>query len=155
MGGTAGVAHMLAGALEEDGLDVDVHPTDGAGHVDDYNAVIVGSALYAARWQRDARRFLKGNAAALRKRPVFVFSSGPLDNSATEKVIEPTRQVRRLMDRIGAVEHVTFGGRLPEDAKGFPASAMAKDHAGDWRDADQIRGWAHHVASYLREYVVA
>jgi menaquinone-dependent protoporphyrinogen oxidase len=151
MGGTSGVAQMLGDALHDDGLVVDVLPASLANHVEDYDAVIVGSALYAARWQRDARRFLKHNTARLRERPVFLFSTGPLDDSATEKEIPPTHQVQRLMARVGAVEHVTFGGRLPEDAAGFPASAMAKDHAGDWRDPDQIRGWAHHVASYLRE----
>lgn len=152
MGGTAGVAHMLGDALYEAGVAVDVHPARHAKHVEDYDAVIVGSALYASRWQRDARRFLKSNAAQLRDRPVFLFSSGPLDNSATEKEIPPTHHVHRLMSRVGAVEHVTFGGRLPEDATGFPARAMAKDHAGDWRDADQIREWARHVALYLREH---
>jgi menaquinone-dependent protoporphyrinogen oxidase len=44
---------------------------------------------------------------------------------------------------------VTFGGRLPADAKGFPASAMAKTHAGDWRDPERIRGWAAEVAMEL------
>ena len=51
--------------------------------------------------------------------------------------------------RIGAHGHVTFGGRLPADAKGFPASAMAKTHAGDWRDPERIRGWAAEVAMEL------
>ena len=31
-----------------------------------------------------------------------------------------------MMEKVGAKGHVTFGGRLPADAKGFPASAMAK-----------------------------
>ncbi|MEZ5143227.1 MAG: hypothetical protein R2726_12020 [Acidimicrobiales bacterium] len=44
---------------------------------------------------------------------------------------------------------MTFGGRLPADAKGFPASAMAKDHAGDWRDHDQVQAWAGDVAREL------
>jgi menaquinone-dependent protoporphyrinogen oxidase len=57
--------------------------------------------------------------------------------------------VRELLERIGARGHVTFGGRLAADAKGFPASAMAKTHAGDWRDPDRIRGWAAEVAMEL------
>ena len=37
--------------------------------------------------------------------------------------IPPVPQVQELLERIGARGHVTFGGRLPADAKGFPASA--------------------------------
>jgi hypothetical protein len=34
----------------------------------------------------------------------------------------------------------------PRRCQGFPASAMAKTHAGDWRDPERIRGWAAEVA---------
>ena len=53
------------------------------------------------------------------------------------------------MERTGARGHITFGGRLSPDASGFPASAMAKKHAGDWRDRAQVRQWARTVASQL------
>jgi len=53
------------------------------------------------------------------------------------------------MKRVNARGHVTFGGRLSPDAKGFPASAMAKKHGGDWRDAAQVRQWARSVAAEL------
>jgi menaquinone-dependent protoporphyrinogen oxidase len=79
---------------------------------------------------------------------VWLFSSGPLNGSAAE-AIPPVPQVRELLERIGARGHVTFGGRLAADAKGFPASAMARANAGDWRDPAQIRGWAAEVAVEL------
>jgi len=44
---------------------------------------------------------------------------------------------------------MTFGGRLPKAAKGFPASAMAKKQAGDWRNPQHIRGWARYIAREL------
>lgn len=150
LGGTAGLARMLGAALEHEGIAVDVQPADRAGDVEDYAAVVVGSALYAGRWQRDARQFVKRNADVLGTRPVFFFSSGPLDDSASKQDIEPTRQVVRLMKRVGAVDHTTFGGRLAEDAPGFMAHAMAKDHAGDWRDPEQVGAWAQTIASQLR-----
>lgn len=96
--------------------------------LDGYDAVFIGGALYAGRWHRDARRFVKRHPGALRERPVWLFSSGPLDGSAIE-AIPPVPQVQELPTRIGARGHVTLGGRLPADAKGFPASAMAKTHA--------------------------
>ena len=54
------------------------------------------------------------------------------------------------MARAGVSEHVTFGGRLLPDAKGFPASAMAKKRAGDWRDADHVQRWTRTITSQLR-----
>ena len=80
---------------------------------------------------------------------MWFFSSGPLDDSADCQVIPPTGQVEILMDRVGAQGHATFGGRLLSDARGFPASAMAKKRAGDWRRPDTIRSWANEIARAL------
>jgi menaquinone-dependent protoporphyrinogen oxidase len=52
----------------------------------------------------------------------------------------PVRGVAALMAHLGAEGHATFGGRLAADATGFPAAAMAKTHAGDWRSWVHPRG---------------
>jgi hypothetical protein len=57
--------------------------------------------------------------------------------------------VDALATRIGAAGHITFGGRLAPDAEGFIARAMAKQHAGDWRDWSQVRDWAAHVGAAI------
>jgi hypothetical protein len=80
---------------------------------------------------------------------VFLFSSGPLDASADKRDIAPTNQVSVVMERLGALGHRTFGGMLAPDAAGFPASAMAKEHAGDWRNPEAIRAWAQELAELL------
>jgi len=113
--------------------------------------VVVGGALYASRWHRQARRFVRRHASELRQCPTFFFSSGPLDDSAGRAAIPPVKQVKALMDRVGAREHVTFGGRLTPDAKGFPASAMAKKNSGDWRDPVQVQALARSVAARLHQ----
>ena len=152
-GGTEGLANMVADDLRAEGLAVDVRPARRAGRIADYDTVIVGGALYAAHWHRDARRFVKRNTDDLRHRRVYLFSSGPLDGSASEKDIPPVKGVAALMERVGAREHVTFGGRLTPDAKGFPAGAMARNHAGDWRDPTQVEAWTHHLAAEIRSPV--
>jgi menaquinone-dependent protoporphyrinogen oxidase len=141
---------MVAEGLREEGLTADVVPARRVGRLAGYEAVVVGGALYAFRWHRDARRFVKRHMAELREHPTYFFSRGPLDDSAHERDIPPVKGVKALMDSVGASGHVTFGGRLRPDAKGFPAHAMAKKNAGDWRDADQVRTWAHQLASELR-----
>jgi menaquinone-dependent protoporphyrinogen oxidase len=150
--GTEGLAEMVAEGLREEGFVVEVRPPREVDEVSSYEAVVVGGALYALRWHREARRFVKRHAAELRDRPTYLFSSGPLDDSADDGHIGPVKGVSKLMERIGARGHMTFGGRLSPDAKGFPASAMAKKSAGDWRSADQVRAWTRTIASELNDH---
>lgn len=149
-GGTEELGEMVARDLREEGFDVDLRPPTLVLRLEGYDAVIVGGALYAFRWHKDARRFVKRHVTELRSRPTYFFSSGPLDDSAAYKDIPPVNGVKTLMRRTGARGHVTFGGRLAPDAKGYPASVMAKKHAGDWRDPGQVKEWAHTVATQLR-----
>ncbi|CAN5792996.1 flavodoxin domain-containing protein [soil metagenome] len=148
-GGTAGLATMIGDALTEAGHEVSVSPARETHALNGYDAVIIAGALYANRWHRDARRFVRRNTEALRRLPVWLVSSGPLDGSASRGVIAPTPQVQKLMERVDARGHMTFGGRLAPNAKGFPASAMAKTKAGDWRDADHVHRWVATVLEQL------
>jgi menaquinone-dependent protoporphyrinogen oxidase len=149
-GGTEGIAEIIADGLRGGGHDVIVGPAaDFTRIIEAFDAVIVGSALYANRWMRDALRFVTRNEAFLRSVPTWFFSSGPLDDSAQRGEIGPVRRVAAAMDRVGALGHVTFGGRLTPDAKGFVAHAMARTHAGDWRDPERIRAWTADIARQL------
>ncbi|MDX1620874.1 MAG: flavodoxin domain-containing protein [Nitriliruptorales bacterium] len=149
MGGTAELAEWLGDALREEGFDVDVRDAEDVVGLVGYRAVVLGSALYVFRWHRNARRFVRRHRRELEERPLWLFSSGPLDDSATEGDVPPVRDVRRAMERIAVIDHATFGGRLPADASGFPARAMAKESAGDWRDPEQVREWAREIAAHL------
>ena len=148
-GGTEGLARMVGDGLREQGIEADMRAPREVRGLDGYDAVIVGGALYAFRWHRAARRFVRRHAAGLRQLPVWFFSSGPLDDSAARGEIPPVKGVAALMEQVGARGHVTFGGRLPADAKGFPASAMAKKLSGDWRDAGHVSEWTQKVAAEL------
>lgn len=149
LGGTRGLAEMVGRELEANGLEAKVVSARAVKTLRGFDAVIIGGALYTMRWHKDARRFVRRHRKALPTLPVWFFSSGPLDDSATMKEIPPVRYVKRAMARVEARGHVTFGGRIPSDAKGFPAAAMARDHAGDWRDPDHVREWTKGVAEEL------
>jgi len=149
MGGTKGLAEMVGAALESNGLRVDVMPARSVPDIAPYAAVIVGGALYSTRWHKDARWFVKHHRAALASKPVWLFSSGPLDDSAHQQDVAPVRFVKNAMRLTHARGHTTFGGRMPSQARGFPARSMAKNNPGDWRDPDQARNWAKQVAQDL------
>jgi menaquinone-dependent protoporphyrinogen oxidase len=147
-GGTKGLAHMVGRSLTELGVEVTVRSAaDRSPDLDSYDVVVVGGALYSHRWHKDARRFVRRHPEALRAKKVWMFSSGPIgDDAPPAGEVEPVPQVRRAMNRVGAVAHTTFGGRLAADARGFPANAMAKTMAGDWRDEECARHWAKSIA---------
>lgn len=149
MGGTEGIAHTIANRLIGLGFATTTRPASDFISPQDYDGVIIGGALYADRWHKAARKYVKRFAADLKETPVWLFSSGPLDDSALGN-LPPTRQVSELMQLVQARDHITFGGRLEEDAPGFIAGAMAKTNAGDWRNESQIEAWADHIASALR-----
>ena len=153
-GGTAGLARMIGSELSRRGWTVivqDAAQPAERGHLDwgDLDLVIVGGALYANRWQKDARRFVRKNESALRALPVWLFSSGPLDDSARSGDIAATTQVQELARRIEARGHMTFGGVLSADAHGFLARSMAKKYAGDYRDPEQVEDWIAHIEREL------
>ena len=129
-GGTAGLADMNGDALRAAGCETVVSPATGIYDLTEFDAVIVASALYANRWHRDARRFVQRNTAALCRLPVWLVSSGPLDDSAEQRDIPPTTQVAKLANRIGARGHVTFGGRLSPDARGLPRLSHGQNPCG-------------------------
>jgi menaquinone-dependent protoporphyrinogen oxidase len=147
-GGTAELARMVGKAFAERGWSAEVRPAADVTTVADADAVIVGGALYMNRWHRDAVRFVNRHAAALRSQPVWFFSSGPLDHSARSGDIAPVAQVNALAAKVEIKGHMTFGGRLTPDAKGFMARRMAKKSGGDWRDPQQVREWVHQVCTH-------
>jgi menaquinone-dependent protoporphyrinogen oxidase len=148
-GGTAEIARSIAEVLRARGIVVDCLDAARVTNVDDYDAFVVGGALYMLRWHRAARRFVSRFLPALRARPVWFFSSGPLDDTASTNAIRPTKNVARLMERVQARGHATFGGRLLHDATGFIAASMAKKNAGDWRDWTHVETWAAQVSDQI------
>jgi len=148
-GGTAGIGAMIAETLRASGVDVVASPVEEVMSLDGFSAVIIGGALYANLWPSKVRRFVNHHMRALRTVPVWMFSSGPLDASTDAKDIPPVPVVSVLAERVGALGHVTFGGRLEPTATGFPAKAMAKTHSGDWRNVNRIHAWAEEIAAAL------
>lgn len=148
-GGTQGIAEAIAGGLRAEGLDVDCARAQDVDDLASYDAVVLGGALYFGRWVHEARRFARRHRAALRARPVWLFSSGPLDDSAQVEDLPAVHGVAATLQRLGARGHATFGGRLEVDASGFLASAMARKQAGDWRSWPRIAEWARAIASEL------
>jgi menaquinone-dependent protoporphyrinogen oxidase len=144
-GGTAGLARMIGSELSRNGWTVIVQDATQAADLRRIDLVIVGGALYANRWQKDARKFVRKNEKALRNLPVWLFSSGPLDDTARSGDIAAVAQVQDLARLIEARGHMTFGGVLTADAHGFLARSVAKKYAGDYRDPAHVADWVRQI----------
>lgn len=148
-GGTAGLAQMVGAELQRLGWEVVVQDAAQPAELRGVDLVIIGGALYMNRWHKAARSFAKRREPALRTMPVWLFSSGPLDTSAASGDIAPVSQVHEIARRLEARGHMTFGGRLAADAKGFGARSLAKKYAGDYRDPAQVADWVHQIVHEL------
>ena len=153
-GSTAEIAAAIAEGLRDAGLDVDCERAAAVGSLDGYDAVVLGSAVYAKHWQGDAKHFLRKHAEELAGLPFWLFSSGPVgDPSKTPDPswLEPPRIIARAQ-QLGVRDHVVFGGRVPANPRGPFETAMVKNtppQYSDLRDWDEIRSWALGIAADL------
>lgn len=163
-GATAEIAERIALGLRDAGMDGEARPAAEVDDLSPYDAVVVGSAAYTFHWLREARKFVERHQQALRERPVWLFSSGPLGTDLVDEdgndVLELTRP--REFDRYAKLitprgERVFFGAWDPDaPAIGFVEKSMqhlpgrAAMPAGDFRDWDSIDAWTLAIARELR-----
>ena len=148
-GSTREIAEAIGETLRETGLEVQVRSAREVPNLGQFGAVVLGSVFYSAYWQHDANRFVKRHLAELRQRPVWLFSSGPLDYSADVADIPLTEHIAPAVAPIGARGHRTFGGRLLDGTPGVDASLLATHRIGDFRNWAHIEAWAHEIAAAL------
>lgn len=116
-----------------------------------YDAVILGSGVYAGRWLGPAKDFAKRLEAQLRRRPVWLFSSGPIGDPA--KPAQPSADGLELAQRLNARDHQVFEGRLDRDQLGFGERAVVRvvgAESGDFRPWVAITVWARRIAASLQ-----
>ena len=154
-GATAEMAAAIGDALRRAGLAVEVVPAEDAPPPWGFNAVVLGSAVYAGSWRKEAEDYLQRNADALAQRPVWLFSSGPTGEGNVEELMEGWNfpdNLKPLADRIQPQGVAIFHGKLDPDALTFAEKIVlkiVKAPTGDFRRWDQIAGWAEGIAAAL------
>jgi menaquinone-dependent protoporphyrinogen oxidase len=148
LGSNAEIAEVIAQVLRDAGHHASAHPARDVKGLDGWDAVILGSAIYAAHWQKDARRFAARFRVQLGERPLWLWSSGPLDPWLARAQLPITQHGAEITDGLGARDHRTFGGRLQADAPIDP-QVIETHPIGDFRDWDAIRGYARTIAEEL------
>ncbi len=162
-GTTGEIAQRIADRLTAAGHATEVKRAREAGDLAEYDAFVVGSAVYFGRWMREAADFVNANTDALGGGGgVWLFSCGPVgtptdDASRAEQLTEAEPgNVAELRQRLGARDHRVFYGALDRDklklAHRFltvlPAG-RALFSFGDFREWDEIEAWADGIAASL------
>jgi menaquinone-dependent protoporphyrinogen oxidase len=149
-GATTEIAAAIAEVLGDHGLAATVLPPEQVKGVDGYDAVVVGSAVYAGHWLKPARELVERHRAALAGRPVWLFSSGPVGDPP--KPEEDPVDVADLLATTRAREHRIFAGKLVRKQLSFPERAIVsalRVPEGDFRDWTEIHQWAAGIADTL------
>ena len=150
-GSTGEIAERIGATLRAEGLDVTVAPVEQAGPLDGFDAVVVGSAIYAGHWLAAAREWIEEHREALGALPVWMFSSGPLGEDELKPAGEPAGVVA-LREQVTPRAHAVFAGKLDKTTLGFAERAVARAVRapfGDFRDWEAIDAWAREIAEEL------
>ena len=156
-GATAEIAEKIGEVLRQAGVPADVLPADRVSDLTPYKAVVLGSAVYAGRWRKEAVKFLEANEKALAERPVWLFSSGPTGEGDPVELLKGWRlpeAQQPIADRIGPRDIAVFHGVLDTKKLGLAEKLIIKGikaPVGDFRDWDAITSWAEAIAGALKK----
>jgi menaquinone-dependent protoporphyrinogen oxidase len=154
-GSTAQIAQSIAKVLRDLHLDVSAKRIEAVHELGDYDAIVLGSAIYQGDWLPQAEQFLETHQSTLRQKALWLFSSGPTGTgdalSLVNGVLIPPR-LEGLVASLQAREICVFHGkidlrRLPPEARAvIKAAALPR---GDFRDWEAIKAWSKAIAQAL------
>jgi menaquinone-dependent protoporphyrinogen oxidase len=147
---TLEIGQAIGRTLAATGITADVRPTEEVDVITGYDAVVVGSGIYAGNWLAPARDFIQRCLGQLRERPVWMFSSGPMGDPPVPAG-DPAGAVA-LIDLVRPRGHRVFPGRLEGSDLGFGEKLIIKAVRapfGDYRDWLEIEAWAIEIATEL------
>ncbi|GAA4472806.1 flavodoxin domain-containing protein [Phytohabitans houttuyneae] len=153
-GATAEIAERIAAALRSalPAAEVDVQVPSKVTTLERYDAVVLGSAVYAGRWLDSARNLAVKHSAELARVPVWLFSSGPVGDPP--KPDEDPVDAAPLVVATGARQHAVFAGKLERHHLRFAERVVAtalRAPSGDFRDWAAIDAWASRIVQELQK----
>ena len=149
-GSTDEVAAVIAERLRAAHIDVETKRPEDVDSVDEYDAFVLGSAVYMTTWMPEAVDFTTRFRDTLRARPVWAFSVG-LAGLPKGKVSDPMR-IGPVLLAIDPEDQVTFAGCFDPSKLSLRERSIAKlggASEGDYRNWDEVRAWADAIATSL------
>jgi menaquinone-dependent protoporphyrinogen oxidase len=154
-GSTREIAEKIGEVLNQANWQTTVLPVNGSVNLDEYSAVVMGSAVYIGKWQKEAATFLRTQEKFLAGLPVWLFSSGPTGEGDAVGLLEGWRMpadLQPVIDRIHPRDIAVFHGYINPQKLNFIEKQVIKSMNkpfGDFRDWDAITGWTAKIANDL------
>jgi len=158
-GATAEIAEKIGQVLRQAGWRTDVLPADRVSDLTPYKAIVLGSAVYAGQWRKEAATFLEANEKTLAERPVWLFSSGPTGEGDPVQLMNGWRfpeALQPIADHIGPRDIAFFHGVLDTKKLNMAEKLVVKAlkaPIGDFRDWETITSWAASIADALKKEI--
>ena len=150
-GSTQGIAERIAEKLQQLGKEAEARPVDEVSDPGSYEAFVIGSAIYYGSWLKEATEWMHRNQAILSKRPVWLFSVGPLGAEVSDAEQQP-QEMAEFQQAIRPREQRVFFGALDHHRLSFAERMVVKAvraPEGDFRDWEAIEAWAASIARDL------
>ena len=155
-GGTAEIAEKIGEVLTKAGLSVTVSTVDQVDEISNYQAIILGSAVYIGQWRKKAVRFLKNYSRELAEKKVWIFSSGPTGEGDPVDLLDGwtlPEKLKPVTDQIKPEDITVFHGVVIKEKLNFLGRFMidkVDSPVGDYRDWKIITAWAEKIAADLK-----
>ena len=153
-GSTQEVAEAITTTLRQDGIRVDIQPMQDVNSLDNYTAVVLGAAIYNARWHPEGHKFLSRYQETLKQLPVAIFALGPLSTSDAA-MLRSRRQLDMELEKypwLNPVAVEMFVGKADPAKMGVFERMFTK--ASDHRDWKAIRAWSNYLSTQLGQIAV-
>ncbi len=149
-GATAEIADRIGDTLSRRNFDVTVVSPEQVDAVEGYDAVVLGSAVYAGTWQKEAKELAERVAASEPSPLVWLFSSGPVGDPP--KPDEDPQDAAGVIEATSPREHRVIAGKIDKERLSFGERMIMtalRAPEGDFRDWEEISSWAVGIADIL------
>ena len=150
-GATDEVADAIARRIEASGITVDRLAPADVTYVADYDAVVVGSAVYILQWMPEAHDFMERFKDELPAGRVWAFSVGM--NGVPKHSRQDGSRVGPLLTHVKCRDLHTFAGRYKPSLLSLRERSVARLAGvveGDFRDWEAVDQWADEIVEALK-----
>jgi len=165
-GSTKGIADFIGERLRQQGMKVDIKEVDSVQNPGDYDAFVIGSAVYMFHWLKEAKQFISRNSSLLVNHPVWLFSSGPVGTQSKDDKgrdlleVSAPKELDELRDLVKSRDHRVFFGAFESTRltgmMGFTLKIARRSQSAreamperDFRNWKEIELWASSIAREL------
>jgi menaquinone-dependent protoporphyrinogen oxidase len=154
-GSTGEIAQTIGESLRELGHQVDVFDVEAVKNISAYQAIVLGSAVYAGRWMKEAVSFLRTHQVS--DTPLYIFSSGPIGDDEPQELLDGftlPEVVKTLIQPLKVRDIQVFHGKIDIRKLSIAELMLFKSvgaQTGDYRKWDRIKAWAQKIGNELAQ----